>query len=618
MNPVEVLTSESQERMLAIVTPENLDEVLALCERWEIRATVVGRVTDTGAVPRLRRATSTRSACPARTRRRRSATTPPEVSSDRDADRRRPDRQPRRRPALPPPARAARRPRRAAGRTIPRPSCCARFPPGTDLAGELLALLASPNIADKSWVWRQYDHQLFLNTVVGPGRRRQRAAPQGDRRKRARALGRRQGPVLRARPARRRRSSRCSRPRATSRAPARAPMALVNCLNFGNPEHPEVMWQFSEVVDGMSEACSALGMPVVGGNVSFYNESHGADIDPTPVVGVIGLIDELDSPPPGHRPARRRPHRACSARPRRRARRLGVGDAPRPARRRARRPPTSRRAGCCTSSSPGSSPTGWSSGLHDCSDGGLAVALAEMAIRGRRRLPRRRSATPAMCFSESASRVVLSVAPDAAERGARPGQLRPRSRPWSLGDAGGADLRADGAFTVAARRRRRTPGATPSLRSWEQPLTWDNEDVSAVTASICGDPPAERDPWPRLWRLRHLRPRPGRRPADLPRAVRAAAPRPGVGRHRGERRRDDHRRQGHGPRHPGLRRAPARPAAGPPRDRPQPLLDHRVVVVAERAAGVPVGRRRRLLARPQRQPHEHRRARGRRSACCRA
>ena len=76
------------------------------------------------------------------------------------------------------------------------------------------------------------------------------------------------------------------------------PKALVNCLNFGNPEHPEVMWQFSEVVDGMSDACRALGIPVVGGNVSFYNESRGRDIDPTPVVGVVGLIDDLTSVPP--------------------------------------------------------------------------------------------------------------------------------------------------------------------------------------------------------------------------------------------------------------------------------------------------------------------------------
>jgi len=76
-------------------------------------------------------------------------------------------------------------------------------------------------------------------------------------------------------------------------------MAVVNCLNFGNPEHPEVMWQLSESIDGMSEACLALGLPVIGGNVSLYNESDGTDIDPTPVIGVLGLIDRLAARPPG-------------------------------------------------------------------------------------------------------------------------------------------------------------------------------------------------------------------------------------------------------------------------------------------------------------------------------
>ena len=93
------------------------------------------------------------------------------------------------------------------------------------------------------------------------------------------------------------------------------PVALVNCLNFGNPEHPEVMWQLSEAIDGMAEACRAFGVPVVGGNVSLYNESRGRDIDPTPVVGVLGVVDRLgagppgvrlvDGPPPGRRSARR-------------------------------------------------------------------------------------------------------------------------------------------------------------------------------------------------------------------------------------------------------------------------------------------------------------------------
>jgi phosphoribosylformylglycinamidine synthase len=77
------------------------------------------------------------------------------------------------------------------------------------------------------------------------------------------------------------------------------PVALVDCMNFGNPEHPEVMWQLSEAIDGMAEACRALGVPVVGGNVSLYNESRGADIDPTPIVGLLGVVDRLERPPPG-------------------------------------------------------------------------------------------------------------------------------------------------------------------------------------------------------------------------------------------------------------------------------------------------------------------------------
>ena len=77
------------------------------------------------------------------------------------------------------------------------------------------------------------------------------------------------------------------------------PLALVNCLNFGNPTHPETMWQLSEAIDGMGEACRALHLPVVGGNVSLYNESRGRDIDPTPIVGVVGMVDRLQVPPPG-------------------------------------------------------------------------------------------------------------------------------------------------------------------------------------------------------------------------------------------------------------------------------------------------------------------------------
>ncbi len=165
---------------------------------------------------------------------------------------------------------------------------------------------------DPSWVYRQYDHQLFLNTVVAPG---------GDA-----ALLRLAAPGVGCPPGSGPKAGRAAwpcRPTATPvgvpstpglarrwwspsrhstwRASAPGPVALVNCLNFGNPEHPEVMWQLSEAIDGMAEACRALAVPVIGGNVSLYNESRGADIDPTPVVGTLGLVDRLDRRPPGVR-----------------------------------------------------------------------------------------------------------------------------------------------------------------------------------------------------------------------------------------------------------------------------------------------------------------------------
>ena len=157
--------------------------------------------------------------------------------------------------------------------------------------------LATPTIADKTWVSRQYDHQLFLNTVAGPGADAAVLRVKGTPKALALATdGKARFCQLDPRPGGRLVVLEAARNVATTGA---RPLALVNCLNFGNPEHPEVMWQFSEVVEGISEACEALGIPVVGGNVSFYNESRGADIHPTPVVSVIGLIDDLPDAPPG-------------------------------------------------------------------------------------------------------------------------------------------------------------------------------------------------------------------------------------------------------------------------------------------------------------------------------
>ena len=161
------------------------------------------------------------------------------------------------------------------------------------------ALLRSPR-----WVYGQYDHQLFFNTVV----RVRAPTPPAIAPRRPRACRRRTA----AWP-----STTDSNPRWCALDPragtalilaegvanlacvGATPVAVVNCLNFGNPEHPEVMWQLSECIDGMAEGCTALSLPVIGGNVSLYNESGGADIDPTPVLGVLGLADAVHARPPG-------------------------------------------------------------------------------------------------------------------------------------------------------------------------------------------------------------------------------------------------------------------------------------------------------------------------------
>src|SRR5439155_2239229 len=192
------------------------------------------------------------------------------------------------------------------------------------------------------------------------------------------------------------------------------PMALVNCLNFGNPEHPEVMWQFAEVVDGMAGACRDLDLPVIGGNVSFYNESGGEDIQPTPFVGVVRLTDQLDSPVP---PAALAPG----------TRIVVLGDTA------AELGGSEWAAGLhgLVGGMPPSADAGAAvrlhglvaglvgeravAGVHDCSDGGLAVALAEMAIAGGCGFEVAAEGglagllAAAACFSESANRVVLSV-----------------------------------------------------------------------------------------------------------------------------------------------------------------------------------------------------------------
>ena len=219
------------------------------------------------------------------------------------------------------------------------------------------------------------------------------------------------------------------------------------------------MWQFAEVVEGISEACEALGIPVIGGNVSFYNESQGADIHPTPVVGVLGLIDGLDDAPPaarldvGRRDRRARPDPAGARRLR-----VGRGDARRDRRDAARRRPRTQR-GRCTSSSRELVAAHEVNGVHDVSDGGLAVALSEMAFAGevgfRVDLASDGCTAAEACFAESASRVVVSVAPaHVVDVLARAGAAGVPAQ--AIGTAGGDQLVA--AERVRRRASRRAPG----------------------------------------------------------------------------------------------------------------------------------------------------------------
>ncbi len=282
MAPWEVMTSESQERMLAIVTPDDLGAVAEVCRRWEVRATVVGRVT--AALPRDEGLGGPDAPPVGRLRILDGVDGP--VLADVPAA------------SLADGAPLYERPMAIpASRAAPPETNPDLLAPPADAGADLLKLLVDP-----SWIYRQYDHQLFLNTVVGPGgdaallRLAGPGLPPSDR---GVAVSTDAGPRWCALDPRVGTAMLVAEGVANVACVGARAIAVVNCLNFGNPEHPEVMWQLSEAIDGMAEACRALGVPVIGGNVSLYNESGGVDIHPTPVVGTLGLVDELRHPPPG-------------------------------------------------------------------------------------------------------------------------------------------------------------------------------------------------------------------------------------------------------------------------------------------------------------------------------
>ena len=261
--PEEILMSESQERMMAVVTPEHLDAFLAVCRKWDVTATVIGTVTDSGRL-RMRWHGET------------IVDLPPRTAADEGPLYDRPVERPFDQDALV----------EHDGHNLPRPRN------GDELRATVLRLIASPNLADKSWVTDQYDRYVLGNTVL--------AQPEdagmirlSDTETLGVALsvdgnGRytRLDPYVGAQLA----LAEAFRNVATTGA---RPLAVTNCLNFGSPEDPAVMWQFTEAVRGLADGCLELGTPVTGGNVSFYNQTGTTAILPTPVVGVLGVIDDV-------------------------------------------------------------------------------------------------------------------------------------------------------------------------------------------------------------------------------------------------------------------------------------------------------------------------------------
>jgi phosphoribosylformylglycinamidine synthase II len=309
MNPYEVMLSESQERMLVVVEAGREGEALALFEKWGLVAAVIGRVTDDG-VLRLRDSSL-------RTAGSRDRATPggdgvvvAEVPARLLAH----DAPAYERP-MAEPAYLAEARKLDLGR-LPSPTLEGLTgpsdPDAVHPAAILRRLLASPNIACKEWVWRQYDHMVRTNTVVLPGSdaavlRLKREEGGGT----AAVAGLAGTPAAEA-PVRGIALSTDGNGRYTyldpylggAQAVAEAarnvvcagaePIGLTNCLNFASPEDPGVMWQFRRCVEGLAEACRVLETPVTGGNVSFYNETMGKAIFPTPVVGMLGLLEDIE------------------------------------------------------------------------------------------------------------------------------------------------------------------------------------------------------------------------------------------------------------------------------------------------------------------------------------
>jgi phosphoribosylformylglycinamidine synthase len=258
MTPYEIMLSESQERMLLIVKKGREAEVEAIFEKWDLHAVRIGEVT---ADSMLRIHDHGKLV----------AEVPNRALTDEGPVYKRP---------FAPPADLKERQQM--------PSVTAGILPTP--ADALLQLLATPGIASKRWVYRQFDHMVRTNTIVLTGLGAAVVRVKGTGRALAMSVDG-NGRFCQLDPRQGARLAVAEAARNVACAGAE-PIGATNCLNFGNPERPEIMWQFAEAVAGIGEACTALGTPITGGNVSLYNETDGKAILPTPVIGVVGLIDD--------------------------------------------------------------------------------------------------------------------------------------------------------------------------------------------------------------------------------------------------------------------------------------------------------------------------------------
>ncbi len=382
MEPWELMMSESQERMLLVADKGRADEVLNIFRKWGLNAVIVGQVTADGIL-----------------RVRDNGQVVAEVEAEKLAS---------------PPVYHLPTEEPAYYREV-QAADLSKLPLPKDLGAVLRALLASPNIASAAWVYEQYDHMVQTNTVVAPGSDaavlqlkgyREGIAVTTDGNGRYCYLDPYQGAHLVLAEA-------CRNLVCAGAEPA----GVTDCLNFGNPEKPDRFWQFKRCVEGLADACRSFGLPVVSGNVSFYNETPDTAVYPTPVLGVIGVLKDV--------------RRHCTAGFKRsgdvvlllgdsyedlggteylkRTHNLVTG-----------RPPVldlarekAVQAVCLQAVQ-----EGLAASAHDCSDGGLAVALAESCIYGGLGAKIKLPATPtkvrldAHLFGESPSRIIISVTPE--------------------------------------------------------------------------------------------------------------------------------------------------------------------------------------------------------------